>query len=288
MAHSMYTPFQITSERVRRLTLIANTKDFDEYYHCFEPQVHLLPDGSEAMVVIAYRQDYLVDVYHSPDINLNKEDYTVVQKGANELVETQFEKSKFTVDQFGLQLELCFQDLMEREIYLHIHEYNPKKPLMMNLLAPVGYGSENPEEMMLVFMHNFSFVRAKKSDIVVRIGGREIKPEVFIKPMGWLQYKYSSNSYVCKVCPNYSGDLSYIKDSKLGNNEYSLASDGSINRINVPIFEKELTMSFQPSFPNIANLRKGDYIDGEWAIKLNTNTGTVAGSYSVSTEDGKK
>lgn len=282
---STYTPFLITPERVRKLALIANTKDFDEYYRCFEPQVHLLPDGSEAMVIIGYRQDHLVDIYHSPNIHLVKEDYTIVEKGANKIIETYFHKSLFEVNQHGLQLDIAFEDIYGRNICLKILENNPKKPLLMNLLAPVGYGCENPKEMMLVFMNKFSFVRYKKSDISINIGSKEIQPEVFIKPMGWLQYKYSGNSFVCKVFPNFSGELPSIVENKVGNNKFSLSPDGRIECIHVPIFDKELTLSFLPSFPNITSLRQGESFIGEWKIRLNVSTGTVGGKYYISTNE---
>jgi hypothetical protein len=74
-------PFRIDVDPMERLLLINFEKDPDSLYLGFEPQVFNDPINGSGHLVIGWRVDGKVDVYHQPGLKLDPEKYDIAGKG---------------------------------------------------------------------------------------------------------------------------------------------------------------------------------------------------------------
>lgn len=283
----VYVPFFIKAEPIKRLILVRTDEDKEGTYVCFEPQVHSSPDGSEALLIIAYRRDDYVDVYHQPSLHPKLEDFTTVGKGARAIKEVPLQDAFFYVNEYGVQLDVKFVDLYEREVHIQILERNPRDPIGMNLLAPIGNSVVDPHEMMMVFMEDFSYVRKSMSEVSIRIGGELHKTVPFPMPIGGqkrLGYGYSRKSFIAQLFPDFEGVLPSIElvesTGLYGETEYVVQPNQGFQKVIVPIHNKHLTLSFSPAFPILEEIKPNSSCAGTWRVGLDEASGEIAGDYN--------
>ncbi|MDR5659887.1 hypothetical protein RH915_10340 [Serpentinicella sp. ANB-PHB4] len=86
----LINPFKIDVDPMERLLLINFEKDPDTIYVAFEPQVFDDTPHGKGHLIIGWRQDGKVDIFHQPSLKLNPEDYDIVGKGLANIVERDF------------------------------------------------------------------------------------------------------------------------------------------------------------------------------------------------------
>ena len=83
----MIIPFHIDIDPMKRLLLVNFEKDPDTTYVGFEPQVFDDPVNGRGHLVIGWRQDSRVDVYHQAGLHPDPAKYDIAGKGLANMVE---------------------------------------------------------------------------------------------------------------------------------------------------------------------------------------------------------
>lgn len=165
-------PFAIRFDPIKRILLVNFTNDPDSIYEGFEPQVMRLSDGNEAHLVIGWRLDGRVDVYHDPRLQPDSTTYRIAGKGLSKLVPTVFAEAEFRMTTTGITASYDFRDAFDRQVSVVVSEHGHKKRKPFSLLAPMGLAASEPQALPFLLLHDFYFVRRKNTELHIRIGGR--------------------------------------------------------------------------------------------------------------------
>ncbi|CAN5592237.1 hypothetical protein BH23BAC1_BH23BAC1_48790 [soil metagenome] len=288
----VYCPFGLTIDPMERLLLINIEKDPDLIYLGFEPQVFNDPINGKGLLVLGWRVDGRVDLYHQPTLTLNPLKYDIAGKGLAHMVERPFNGAYFQVNEQGVQAFFEFEDLEGRHIEVKISEQNTKKRKPFGLLAPMGDAAENPSAMPLVLVHDFYFIRRKKTEISVKINGKSHLPDNFPIPLdgSWMFFtRYSSDPFIVTLNPAFDGVLPALflagpGKATLGETLFELenaGSSGKIKSLSRSYKHHTIKLSFEPAFPNIAALKKNQLAEGQFVIQGHQSTGCIKGHYQV-------
>lgn len=289
-------PFQFQIDPMASLLLVNFEKDPDSLYLGFEPQVFDDPVNGKGMLVIGWRVDGWVDVYYQPGLRIYPVKYSIAGKGLANAIETELSKDLFDITENGVQAEILFYDLLGREVRIMIKESNPAKRKPFGLLAPMGDAAVNPSAMPLIYLHDFYFVRKKKTEIEVSVNSRIHKTEALPVPMDWQKMyfvRYSPDPFIVTFNPAGSGPLKPIATGgnlqiEKGNDAYEFARYDSIvglKSMTARGLKHEVRLSFDPAFPDIKQLAKGDRHEGKFTIISDPATGTISGIYEVERTD---
>ena len=292
-------PFTIDIDPMERLLLINIEKDPDSLYVGFEPQVFNDTVNGEGHLVIGWRVDGKVDVYHQPGLKLNPGKYDIAGKGLANLVQTNFKTAFFEVNNFGVQAHYLFADLHERTIQLAVKESNPKPRSPFGLLAPMGSVAEAPSSMPLILLHDFYFVRQKHTEITIMVNGQKHEPDRL--PMsidGTKMYftRYCPDPLIATFNPKQDGLLPVIdivpgqQSNTQGNYEYSIVWENntpSIQKLTRKHTKHPIELRFKPAFPNIATLPNQTLFEGYFEIEGDYSTGRIGGYYLISKTNGE-
>ena len=80
-------PFRISIDPMERLLLVNFEKDPETLYVGFEPQVFDDNINGKGHLVIGWRVDGRVDVYHEPGLRIDKGKYDIAGKGLANMIE---------------------------------------------------------------------------------------------------------------------------------------------------------------------------------------------------------
>lgn len=280
--------------------LVNIENDPDTVYMGFEPQVFDDPVNGRGMLVIGWRVDGRVDVYHQAGLRLDAEKYDIAGKGLAHMVVRDLEGSFFHVDEKGVQALVEFDDLLGRPVHISIRERNDRRRRPFGLLAPMGDAAENPSAMPLVLLHDFYFVRQKHTDISVRLNGREHQPDKLPMPMDRSRMyftRYSPDPFIVTLNPAIDGQLAPLRIEP-GKQEIRLPDDAgssaagrlelawvggvpAIARLKHGDGRHEIALAFDPPFPNLEALADGASVSGKFVIKAHPTTGRITGDYLV-------
>src|SRR5690554_3436918 len=98
-----HNPFDIHIDPMERLLLINFEKDPDTVYIGFEPQVFNDSINGKGHLVIGWRVDGKVDVYHDPSLKLNPERYDIAGKGLANMVAQEMRQVYYEIKNTGVQ-----------------------------------------------------------------------------------------------------------------------------------------------------------------------------------------
>ncbi len=289
----LINPFRIDIDPMERLLLVNIENDPDTLYTGFEPQVFNDDINGTGQLVIAWRVDGKVDVYHQPGLKLDPEKYNIAGKGLANILEREMPDAFFFVDESGVQAQYEFVDLHGRLISFRISENHPKKRKPFGLLAPMGDAIENPTAMPLVLLQDFYFVRRRHSELELSINGRQHAIDnlpISIDRTKMTFARYSTKPLIATFNPEFSGVMSNIA---LEQNQKIVHSDDY--RINLAwkedrVFIKSITrnnhiypvvLHFNDAFPNIADIENNSIFKGEFTIKYHPSTGKIKGIYNI-------
>ncbi|OJF94176.1 hypothetical protein [Alkalibacterium sp. 20] len=289
----LLNPFQIDIDPMEKLLLINFEKDPDDTYLGFEPQVFEEGENGRGHLILGWRKDGKVDVYHQPTLKLDPKKYDIAGKGLANMIERELTGAYYEVNNEGVQAFYQFKDIFDREILIEIKEFNKSKRKPFSLLAPMGEAAENPSALPLILLYDFYFVRKKQTDIRISINGRSHKPDELPVPMDgrrMLYSRYSPKPLIVKINPEKNEEIKLLKtthlEKKIKTNDCDiemkwtdyLPSIKTITRRN-PVYP--VTLTFDPSFPNIITLEDKDVIEGEFAITAHPSSGSIGGIYKV-------
>lgn len=294
-----YNPFAIHIDPMERLLLINFEKDPDAVYVGFEPQVFNDSINGKGHLIIGWRLDGKVDVYHDPSLKLNPEKYDIAGKGLANMVAQKMRQVYYEIKKSGVQANYSFKDIHGREVIIKIHEKNEKKRKPFGLLAPMGDAAENPSAMPLVFLHEFYFVRKKHAEIEVSIAGKKHQLDQLPLPMdGSKMYftRYSPEPLIVTLNPAFNGQLAAIEAEDAeetitrGNYEFKL------EWVNEQLFIKRITrinkvhpvsLEFNDPFPDVVSLENNESVKGKFTIEAHPSVGKIIGEYSINKREDK-
>jgi hypothetical protein len=287
-----FSPFNLKYDVMARLLLINFESDPDTVYIGFEPQVFDNPVKGRGLLVIAWRLDGRIDVYHQPTLTLTREDYDIVGKGLCDFVVRSFDGGHFEIGEQGVDMALDFEDKADRPVSLRIHERNSKRRKPFGLLAPFPSGTENPPALTLALLHDFYFVRRAHTDIAVVINGKHHQLDLLPAPIDRSQMyyvRYSPDPFIVLWNETREGPLSPLRTD--GNR--ATDADGVVYEISDNAGQPEISamqtrserhqvrFEFNPPFPNVVNLHDGAQTAGTFIIDLEKAIGKITGSYHV-------
>lgn len=284
-------PIEINYSPLTRLALINFEKNPDSVYSCLELQYMEGETLGKGYRVIAYRNDKYVDVYDEPTIKFKPEEkFDVAQKGLKQHVQTKFENTSFDKQQGKVHMSFTFEDCDHRKIEVDILEHTKRKSTPMNLLAPIGLGSEAPSYLPLFFLYEFDFIRRGKTDAKVIIDGKQMRLDPFPFPMPMnLQWRYYTRySPDCQIVRFLSTDSKQIKEVDLKDDliyaeesmeyQFELVSGSpALSNITLKDVKHPLHIKFEPALSL-------DKHSGEFHILPEEQMGRIDGSYVVTDE----
>ena len=289
----IYNPFQISIDPMERLLLVNFEKDPDTLYVGFEPQVFDDKINGKGHLVIGWRVDGKVDVYHEPGLRLDKGKYDIAGKGLANMIERKMPKASFEIDDFGVQADYMFYDMHKREVVIRVAENNPKKRKPFGLLAPMGDAAENPSAMPLVLLHDFYFVRRKHTETEVSINGKQHQVDNLPVPIDGVRMtfiRYSPRPLIATFNHAFGGDLPYLTAVigtdrvRSGDNDVILVWKGGDPFIKSITFNNEIhpvELRFSDPFPDIATLPDNTSLEGRFEIEADHSTGRINGVYTL-------
>jgi hypothetical protein len=294
----IFSPFQIDIDPMERLLLINFEKDPDSLYVGFEPQAFDDDINGTGILVIGWRNDGKIDVYHQPGLHPDPEKFDIAGKGLANMLEREMDGALFEITERGAQAQITFPDLDGRMIELHLEERSTRTRKPFGLLAPMGQAAENPSAMPLVLLHDFYFVLRSDTDLSVKIEDRYHEPDSFPLPLDFsrVQFaRYSPDPLIAMLNPAYDGELHPMDEPAnntviLGETRYELTMNGPVYEIQSfsrTYKHRELIVSFSPAFPNVGALRAGAETSGTFEIAGDSTTGFIRGEYSVQNRDGQ-
>jgi len=294
---AIINPFRIDIDPMERLLLVNFENDPDTLYIGFEPQVFNDTINGRGHLILGWRQDGKVDVFHEPGLKPDPDKYDIAGKGLNNMIERALPGAIFEINEFGVQAYYEFQDIHGRTVVISINENNPKKSKPFGLLAPMGAAAENPSAMPLVLLHDFYFVRKKHTVMEVSIDGKQHKPDQLPIPMDWTKMsfiRYSPLPLIATLNPAYDGELTYIDVEKGEKNirsgdyifEFEWKDDlPSIRRIVRNNQTHPIELRFTSGFPDIKSLSDNVSLSGKFEIEGHPSTGKIIGEYTVGKKD---
>ncbi|HSI74862.1 MAG TPA: hypothetical protein VK957_03155 [Lunatimonas sp.] len=289
----LLSPFSIDIEPMSRLLLVNFEKDPDTVYVGFEPQVFDDAVHGKGHLVIGWRTDGKVDVYHEPSLTLNPDKYDIVGKGLENLVECEFEEAFFEIDKAGVQANYIFNDLQNRKVSIKISEKNSKKRKPFGLLAPMGSAAEKPSAMPLVMLRDFYFVRSSQTDFKVSIDTIQHQPDRLPIPIDWTSMyfaRYSPKPLIARLNPDVDGVISPIEVGQgiktLKQGDYTFDFSWKNDRIAIQKISRvndvhPVSITFEGAFTDIESLATNSAKRGKFTIEADPSIGTLPGNYSV-------
>ena len=296
------SPFHLVPDPIGSLLLANVEGDPDEVYLGFEPQWFTGGWAGEGLVVLGWRTDGRVDVFHEPGIRLDPELYRITGEGMHRMAEREFRPRTLEFGPTGAHMDLGFDDLEGRRVELFVRETDPRPRRPFGLLAPVGGAAVRPPALPLVLLRDFDFVRRRGTEIRLIIDGRQHDPDPLVFPMAgarvWF-WRYSPRSVVVRLNP---------EDRVLAEPVVPLAADppawsgssqgtwvdgvvGPHGRVEIHRFAREVDgdtvmVALHPPLPHLTALAPGSRAHGRFRISSHPSLGTVDGEWTVAAETG--
>jgi hypothetical protein len=292
-------PFRIDVDPMERLLLVNFEQDPDTTYVGFEPQVFDDPVHGRGHLVIGWRQDGRVDVFHQPGLRLNADTYDIAGKGLAHMVERELTGAAYKVDAFGVQAHYAFEDMHNRAVVININEQNPRPRKPFGLLAPMGAAAEAPSALPLVLLHDFYFVRERHTAFDISIDGKRHQPDKLPVPMDFSRMyftRYSPKPLIATLNPAFDGELERLKvaagQTAVQVGETTLALEWvegkpALKRLTRHNAIHPLELRFERAFPDIQTLADDTRLEGTFEIEGHPSTGRIAGNYVVAKRDGR-
>jgi hypothetical protein len=290
---TLLNPFRIDIDPMERLLLVNFEKDPDRLYIGLEPQVFDDPVNGKGHLVIAWRADGKVDVYHQESLRLDPAKYDIAGKGLANMAAVPFEQAYYEVTESGVQAHYAFRDLEDRPVRIRIAESSLRKRKPFGLLAPMGDAAEAPSAMPLVLLQDFYFVRRKHTEFEISIDGKPHQPDELPMPMDFAKMyfaRYSPRPLIATLNPAIDGPMALLpwdgQSSQIDweGHEISLAVEAGQVRIRQIVCQNEVhpvRLAFEPPFPDLRALPPGSSVAGSFTLEGHPSTGRITGRYKL-------
>jgi hypothetical protein len=288
-------PFRLDVDPMRRLLLINLERDPDTIYKGFEPQAFDDDQHGRGIIVIAWRQDGRVDVFHPPTVRLDPATYDIAGAGLHLMLERPLEHARFEIGPYGVDADVRFEDAAGRSVALRVVERSQRVAPRIALLAPMGAAATAPSALPLVLMRDFGFVRRSGTEARVAVDGREHALDRLPVPIDLQRMyfvRYAEAPLIATLNPAHAGPIAAIDvaDAAVvddGGARLHLeragerASLASMERIHD---DQHVAVAFEPAFPNLLDLAPAAAREGRFTITSDPRIGSVAGTYAVRRE----
>lgn len=298
-ARNLLNPFRLHYDPMERLLLVNFEGDPDTAYIGLEPQVFDDDLNGCGHLVIAWRTDGKVDVYHQDSLRLDPAKYDIAGKGLANMVAVPFEHAHYEVAKSGVQAHYAFTDIQGREVLIRIEEGHARKRAPFGLLAPMGDAAEAPSAMPLVLLHDFYFVRKRHTLAEVRIGGKQHRVDEMPLPMDFTKMyfaRYSPRPLIITFNPAMDGPLHPLNwDGQSAvleweGHELVLAINNGQPSIQQLVRHNPVhpvCLAFDPPFPDVRALLPGELCTGRFTIEAHPSVGRIDGDYWAVRKDDK-
>mgnify|MGYP000911699428 FL=1 len=270
-----YTPME-------KLAIINFEKKPDSIYKGLELQYLNSTATGSGYRVLAYRNDGCVDMFDDPALIFNPDEQCdVAEKGLNRHIQTKIENVVFEKIKGCVEISFDFVDLQNRPIHVLIKEQTKRNSTPMNLLAPIGVGSEKPSSLPVFFLYEFDFIRRRKTNVDIHIDNKKITLDPFPVPTpmnGQLRYysRYTLESQIIDFLPHDMNVKEIELDEQLqytqGSVRYQFTQTG-LSKMEL-IHNKKVAVHFNPA------IAPGNG-SGEFSIRPPEEMGYIEGSYQV-------
>lgn len=286
-------PFRLEIDPMESLLLVNFEKDADTLYTGFEPQVFDDDVNGSGHLVIGWRKDKKVDVYHQKSLHLNPEKYSIAGAGLNKMIAVDMNPAHNEMNETGVHAQYRFKDILGREIQIFINEKNPKKRKPFGILAPMGDAATHPFSLPLVLLQDFYFVRKNQTEIVVSIDQKKHRVDEFPVPMDFQQMtflRYSPKPLIAALNPAHNGPLKARRlkpDQQTIENvdcSYEIAWSSDVPFVRTVRVENKvhpLTMRFEPAFPSLNQFPTNTRQQGTFRISGHESVGVISGRYQI-------
>ena len=281
--HKIVLPIRISIDPMERL-LVASFKG-DPEFEMIEPQIFDDPVNGKGMRVLRYRKDQKVDVYWQPGVKTDRSTIAI-GGGIGDFQEVNIEPARFEIADRGIDLHLAFTDAQKRMVEFKILE-NTTVNNRFSLLAPVGKDIDNPLRLFLVYMHEFDFVRKKGTEILARIGDRELRPAAFPILRNYqkvLLMRYSAEPVIGTFNPQTDVpvvfELSAPGSVEIEGMRVSVDEHCRVTQIDAGQGRRTAQIVFFPGFPNVLDLPEGTTEVGRWTFRI-SDAVITGGSYNL-------
>jgi hypothetical protein len=288
----LYAPVHLHIDPMEGLLLVNFENDPDEIYIGFEPQLFDDPIHGRGLIVIAWRVDGRVDVYHQPGLNLDRETYDIAGGGLNEMLERPLRDAYYRVNEAGVEAAFAFEDTAGRPVEVTIHEKNRRRRRPFGLLAPMGNAATDPSALPLVYLHDFYFVRRAGTTLTIKVDGQERRPDTLPLPIDGARMtfiRYSPDPLIATLNPAHDGPLTPLSrvssnEAQLGDLYFELVDNHGrpeIAAMRRAYKEREVSIAFTPPLPHLLSLADGAATHGRFTISADPTVGVVAGTYQM-------
>jgi len=295
-APTLVQPFAIGIDPMARLLLVNIDGDPDEVYLGFEPQAFDDEVHGRGLIVVAWRRDGRVDVYHQPSVTLDPATYDIAGAGLHAMLERPFDGAWFEIRETGVDADLRFHDADGRRVELTVRELGTRPRPRFGLLAPMGDAATSPSALPLVLLRDFSFVRRAASEVRVAIDGREHRIDALPVPIDRQAatfVRYAQAPLIARLNPAHDGAATLLDGAASGvrtigetigatrlavvRNETHTA----IERLARSAGDQAVQIAFDPPFANPLDLADGADLAGRFTITSDPTLGSVWGDYRV-------
>ncbi len=299
------SPFHLLSDPMEGLLLLNFEGDPDRIYVGFEPQAFDDPAHGRGLLVIGWRVDGTVDVYHDPDLRLDPQMYGIAGGGLNAMAERSFADAVLELGPLGAQADFRFEDLEGRSVHLLVRETDLRPRTPFGLLAPMGSAAADPPALPLVYVDGFQFVRRAGSEIRIEIDGRPHRSD-FIPlildgtPVHFV--RYSTDPFIVLWNPDMEARLRTLEPEAASRSapsagaftahadgvRYELEANGPFRELrgmSLREGEHELRIAFSPALPHLLALADEVEVSGAFRITAQPGVGTVGGHWRVARRD---
>jgi hypothetical protein len=285
----LLAPFRFAIDPMQRLLLANFTGDPDSVYVGLEPQAFADTVHGTGLLVLGWRTDGRVDVYHTPGLVLDSTTYGIAGDGLHAMVERPFTDARFTITDAGPDLELAFDDLLGRRVRLRIKDQQPGARRTIGLLAPMGAAASNPPALPLVLLHAFDFVRVSGSDVLLTIDERfhrmDRLPLRLNGARRWFT-RYSPEPLIARFSPAFDGELTPLEQDNTSWDRITrvLPSGDTVTELHTLTARagaRAVAITFAPALPQLSALRDGANASGAFRIVSDSTLGSVTGTWRV-------
>lgn len=291
--NTFINPFTIDIDPMESLLLVNFENDPDSIYVGFEPQIFNDDVNGKGHLIIGWRKDGKVDVFHQKGLKLKAEKYDIAGKGLHKMTLTEMKYAICEFGECGINCYYEFQDNNNRKIKIIIREHSKKKIKPFGLLAPMGMAAESPSALPLVYVNDFYFVRKKHTEIKIQIDKKVHKADMLPIPMNFQKMyfsRYSTNPVIATLNAEYKGVINKLEVESGVNiyedDKYIINLNNDNGRISIKEIvrkneKQDIKLSFSPAFPNLENFDLKEF-KGEFEIFAHKSTGKIKGNYKIS------
>ncbi|MFW6287262.1 MAG: hypothetical protein ACOC2J_00755 [bacterium] len=283
-----YSPFNIQIGSMEKLILINIGDDPDKYYKEFEIQ-QVIADNNKKLLVIAYRIDGAIDIYHQPDYPLDSQSSVFAEL---DVFARSMSDAEFEVTPERLEVYMSFKDRYNRDIELKVIESNRQTKKPFSILAPIGGGSEKPLSLPVYILYEMAFTRKAYTDISVQVDGALYQPSTMPLPVDFARNyltRYSADTFIVDWNQNYDGYLTALNPDSTNKVEnqgirYELDNNNGhyeIRGMSVENDKHKINIDFSPALPDFLCLKDNISLQGEFIISAHKSIGTIKGVYKI-------